>query len=328
MKKSGTNSGWRAPLGLTVMGLIMSSACLAQTAAAPDLAVQVERVWSQKPFIETTACAGDIGAIGKAGEDPDIVVPEDATVFVMMHGNRFVAAKELAAAFEVANPGERVAYTAIPPFFTVKALQEGSLDVGLPKRFRPDVVLAPPAVVANLAARPFKTLSLKEMGLYSRVHGLVLMARADDKRVSGSDWKAVVRTEGLRLSLPGQQVPGFTTFGPLVEVLGEAGLDERLKNGMVGGTQVRHHRSMPARIASGCEDIGIQFLQSQQFWEQERPGVFKFLDVPISDDDSAKDESRVYLVVESKRQAAAARFAAFLVTDVAKEILKKYRLEP
>ncbi len=286
-----------------------------------------ERPWEMRPLIEKTPCAGDAEEVGSAGKDPDISVPADATVFVMMHGNRFVAARDLAEAFERANPGERVAYTAIPPVFTVKALDQGGLNVGAEKMFRPDVVMAPPATTKILAEMKWKGQLLEDRGLYSRVHGFVLMARADDARVTGKDWKAVLKDERLKLSLPGQQVPAFTSFGPLVDVLGREGLEARIKEGKAGGTDVRHHRSMPARIAAGCEDIGIQFLQSRVYWEAQRPGAFKFIDVPIADSDAAKEESKIFVVKATKRRASAEKFVAFVQSSAGQQILAKYRLE-
>lgn len=286
-----------------------------------------ERPWERKPLIEKTACDGDVEPVGKAGTDPDIVMPPNATLHVMMHGNRFVAAKDLAEAFEKANPGERVAYTAIPPVYTVRALEQGGLNVGAEKMFRPDVVMAPPAATKIIDGMRWKSAPLTDKGIYSRVHGFVLMARADDARVAGADWKATLRNKRLRLSLPGQQVPEFTSFGPLLEVLGREGLEERIRTGMAGGTDVRHHRSMPARIAAGCEDIGIQFLQSKPYWEFQRPGVFKFVDVPIAPEDAAKEVSRIYVVNASQRRASAEKFVAFMLSPAGQQVLKKYSLE-
>lgn len=302
----------------------------AQVAATPprEGAVALQRPWEMRPLIEKTPCAGDAEEVGSAGSDPDISMPADATVFVMMHGNRFVAARDLADAFERANPGERVAYTAIPPVYTVRALEQGGLNVGAEKMFRPDVVMAPPAVTKALAEMKFKGELLEDRGLYSRVHGFVLMARAGDGRVTGTDWKGILKDERLKLSLPGQQVPAFTSFGPLVDGLGREGLEARIKAGRAGGTDVRHHRSMPARIAAGCEDIGIQFLQSRVYWESQRPGTFKFIDVPIEPADAAKEESKIFIVKATKRRASAEKFVAFVQSPAGQQILEKYRLAP
>jgi hypothetical protein len=317
--------GW----GAVAAGVVAASSAAAQVAKPEPAAsaVMVERPWERRPLIEKTPCAGDAEEIGASGRDPDIAMPGDATVFVMMHGNRFVAARDLADAFERGNPGERVAYTAIPPVFTIKALEQGGLNVGAERMFRPDVVMAPPATTKILAEMKWKGDLLEDRGLYSRVHGFVLMARAEDGRVVGSDWQAILKDERLKLSLPGQQVPEFTSFGPLLETLGREGLEARIKAGKAGGTDVRHHRSMPARIAAGCEDVGIQFLQSRAFWQAQRPGVFKFVDVPIAASDAAKEDSKIFIVKATERRLAAQKFVAFVLSPAGQQILRKYRLE-
>lgn len=267
--------------------------------------------------------------------DEDIHRPADATLTVMFHGNRFVAAKDLVTAFELLHPEQRLAWTAIPPINTVRALQSGGRDAGMAGQdFMPDVVLGPTAFGTYPLGFPqtsHQTNSwpgLDNLGLYSRIHGLVLMARADDARVQGQDWAAIVHEPSLRIVLPGSQPRNHALVQVYEGAFGAAGLDALPQSTRVGVSMLRHHRSIPARILAGCEDVGIQFGQSKAYWAGREPGRFKFVDVALSASELSVEDSFVYVVQSTKHPKAARAFADFMHSDVALAILREYDIAP
>jgi len=273
-------------------------------------------------FLTTTACVGDIPADTFLG-DPDVAIRDDATVNVMFHGNRFVAAPELVAAFERLNPGERVSWTALPPANTRRAVANGPQSFAGSKPFFPDVVLMP--LYAQTTASGKKLIN---RGLYSNLHGIVLIARADDENVSGTDVSAIVNNPSIKVVLAGRQALNF----PLIAVSGirfdEANTDAGAHTPRYGVSQQRHHRSVPARILAGCEDVGFEYLQSQPYLEQQFPGRFKFTPVAMSAEDAATEASYIYLVPDGRHGDAAEKFISFMKSRDALMILRKYRLEP
>lgn len=128
--------------------------------------------------------------------------------------------------------------------------------------------------------------------------------------------------------IPGSQVQTH----PLTRAVFAAALDLNpstlAESKRVGLSQMRHHRSIPARLLAGCEDAGFQFLQSQPYLEAEFPGKFQFIPYALDPQSAASEESYIYVSGASKRRAAADKFAAFMTSTQAAEILKQYRLEP
>lgn len=273
-------------------------------------------------FLAPTPCAGDISADTHSG-DPDVSIRGDATLNVMFHGNRFVAAPELAAAFERLNPGERVSWTALPPANTRRVLRNGPESFGGSKPFFPDVVLMPHFIPMTQAGKV-----LINRGLYSNLHGIVLIARSDDRDVVGKDIKAIVNDPKVKVVLAGQQgldFPLITATGLSFDDWPSTGLPS---NPRFGVSQQRHHRSVPARILAGCEDVGFEYLQCQPYLEQRFPGQFKFVRVEMSAADRTSEASYVYSLAAGPHAASSEKFVAFLKSEDALIVLRKYHLEP
>jgi hypothetical protein len=262
--------------------------------------------------------------------DPDVRLVPNPQLSVAFHGNRFVIAKDVIAAFESANPGVRISYTAIPPIFSVRALTEAGIRFPGGRAFNADVYMGPAHLGATkiLGAAPGQEL-LTQHGLHSQVNGLVLLARADDTRVrSDAKWQEVLRDPSLRLALPGDQDAGFTLFGPVREALGDDQFRALPKNPRVGASRTRHHRSIPSRILAGCDDVGVQFLQSKQYLEALHPGKFKFIDIPISVDSKRSQESYLFATPKAASNELATKFIQFLRSDEVKAILNRYSMTP
>jgi hypothetical protein len=279
------------------------------------------------PTVQPTECPDDIKA-GFPVDDPDVRLSRDSTLNVMFHGNRFVAAAELAEAFERLNPGQRVAYTAVPPAFTIQALQNGTFPLDSSQvPFVPDLVMGN-SFLGQALADPETKASAAPGVLYSRVHGLVLVGRAGDTKLASFDTFKILNDPNVRVLIPGLQLqthPLARAVYSAVRGLSPATLAEGKRFGV---SQIRHHRSIPARILAGCEDVGFQFLQSQPFLEAKYPGKFQFIPYAIDPEFASNEESYAYVLTNSRRRAAAEKFTAFLTSPDAVAILRRYRLEP
>jgi hypothetical protein len=311
---------------------LLTCLCMAASPVAPapasDAAASRAQDERHTPFWQPTACAGDIPADPGDG-DPDVSIRDDSTVNVMFHGNRFVAARELATEFERLNPGQKVSWTALPPANTMKVLQNGPQPFAGSKPFFPDLFMGNQLLYnALLQNKDASKRKIQLRGSYSRIHGIVLIARADDPNIAGSDIKTIVNNLKVRFVLPGQQ----PLTHPLVSIYGhnfeKSQLARLPSNPRFGISQQRHHRSIPARILSKCEDVGFQFLQSQPYLEAEFPGKFKFVPVPIPEEEAATEESYLFAIPGGPRAAAAEKFLSFMKSSEAVAILRKYHLEP
>jgi Bacterial extracellular solute-binding protein len=274
-------------------------------------------------FLMPTSCVSEPEY---SSGDPDVVRKGPrTTVNVMFHGNRFVAARDLASAFEKMYPNEVVSYTAIPPSNTLKALESNGREAGSAGLFEPDVVMGL-EFWGELKKNSVKRLT--PYGKYSDIHGMVMIARKDDKRISNTDWSGNIKNKSIKIVLPGVQSPHHALVAIYSDVLGPEGIEGLKNNPRVGATQIRHHRSMPARIKGGCEDAGIQFLQSKRYLEKTEPGVFQFIPVPISEKLRRSEASYVYTVNGAGHAKSAELFAKFMLSKTAQTILKDYSLGP
>lgn len=253
----------------------------------------------------------------------------DANFRIMFHGNRFVLAKELTAAFEAENPGVKVAYTTLPPLHTVRLLRSGGVDGVFGAGVLPDVVMGPSSFAEVPVQVGGKTDYLDNRGMYSRINGLVLMARANDARVSGPDWKAILSNRELRPVLAGEQQKRHMLVRVFALAMPQQEFDDLPSTKRVGVSSMRHHRAIPARIAASCEDVGVQFLQSRAYWEATKPGTFKFIAIDgIQENELAIENSFVWTLKGSPNAKMADKFAEFMDGPAAMAILKKYSLEP
>ena len=321
----------RYPVAMAILGVGVSSGMEAtgqQVEPPPTVTKQVgPPLKAGTPasivFASKTPCAADASA--GTEQDEDVKIRNDGNFNVMFHGNRFVIAREIVAAFEAEHPGVRVSYTAIPPINTIRAVQSGGTDAGQAGVFAPDVVMGPRSFGE---LRDGQSAKLDSKALYSRIHGLVLMARAGDARVEGTDWLKLVRRNDLRIVIPGDQQRQHVLIHSYAAAFGEEGVDAMKTSRRVGVSSIKHHRAIPARIEGKCEDIGLQFAQSRAYWEQQKPGAFRFVDVTASETDLALEDSYVFSVAASTRQDLANKFARFMTQPTALSILTKYSLEP
>lgn len=315
-------------LKLLSLAALIGSLCVPAIAQNTPPAVSNTQPPARRvPFV-TQPCTGDIPP-GLYANDPDVRLVTKPTLTVMFHGNRFVAAADLADAFEKANPGQLVAYTAVPPAFTIPTIESFQITVAdVPTPFVPDVVLGNAAMGDALRAMPGDRFKVSQGVLYSRVHGLVLMARAGDPKFSGLQPAKVLNDPSVSIVIPRGQVDTHPLSLAVYAAVLDFNASAPTQNPRLHAAETRHHRSIPARILASCEDVGFQYVQSQRYLEKAFPGRFAFLPYAITLEAAKSEESYAYVLTGSPRRAAADKFAAFLTSPTAVEILRSHRLEP
>ena len=282
---------------------------------------------------EPTVCEAERGVYDPA-VDKDYEFRRDADLFVMFHGNRFVAAPAIVAAFEAANPGVRVSWTSLPPIYTIfkvapeKIRQNMPKDIpeGLASQPGPDVVMLSRGTLAGLYGTAF---NIHDAKLYSKVAGMVLVARQDSPVSGITD---AIRRPDVRFVLAGgQNVRHHSTYSVPRIALGDAVVDDLLARATTSFSQVTHHRSIPARLLAGCGDAGFQYKQSEPYLRARFPGQFKFFDVPtdqrVRETLDADEDSYLLVASGTKNRSLAARFSAFMVGAEGQRILSKYHLD-
>lgn len=268
-------------------------------------------------MLEPTDCTSEASVWEPADfSDGDIRLARETNLRVMFHGNRFVVAEEIVAAFEKRNPAAKVSYTAIPPVHTMdKLLGRKAQFAELDEFGTPDIVMLPanallPAVGDKLH--------------YSSVRRVVLIARADDDRVV--DAEAPVNRPELRIVFAGRA--SFEQHAMYVIPRFHYGAEEFdlwLHSPRASFSLAKHHRSVPARILAGCADVGFQFGQSQAYLERVKPGRFKFFDLRVTPRDLEREASFIYVL--TRQNTLAKQFAEFMLSADAQRILAGYGLE-
>jgi hypothetical protein len=257
------------------------------------------------------------------GADPDIRIMANHDLFVMFHGNRFVAAKELVSAFEGENPSVKLSFTAIPPVNTlVQSIGREADFLQLRDAGKPDVVMLP---IENFVKFGMND-KFNEPQKYSSLQGMIMLFRRTDDRIG--DPATVLNDANVRVVLPAGQLWDRLVYKGPASALGVEALEKVIAAPQTVFSQMKHHRSVPARIVAGCGDVGFQYVQSQRYIEDRFPGVFKFVHLPILDKAIlAEEDSYVATSKTATNPELAERFKAFMLSPTAQSILKKYRTQ-
>ena len=256
------------------------------------------------------------------GADPDIRISANHDLFVMFHGNRFVAAKELVDAFQQANPGIKLTFSAIPPVNTQLQVQGKAKIPALRNAGKPDVVMLP---LENFSMQGLVGV-FNNPEKYSSLQGMVMLSLRSDDRIG--DPVTVLNDDRLRVVLPAEQRWERLVYKGPATALGSDSLEKAISNPQTVFSQMKHHRSVPARIFAGCGDVGFQYVQSQRYIEDRFPGVFKFVDLPIRDKSIlAEEDSFVATSKTAANPELAERFKSFMLSPTAQSILRKYRAD-
>lgn len=324
---------------LIMAGLLL----LVQQSAYSADPLDKESLTPPQDIAKTTRCVGEENVWDK-NIDNDVIIKPDSNLTVMFHGNRFPASKDLVAAFERANPDIKVSYSSLPPASVLHKLinidltrtpaQKDILSKMEGLKY-PDVVMVPEAnirqalpVNGKIAPNAANSLvaTLIDPKLYSKIKGIVAVMRSDETRIQK---QKDLKTTSATFVFAGQQSQkNHAIFKVPSKFFGENLFEQIKMRDSTGYSQMIHHRSIPARILTKCEDVGFQFAQSQPYLENRFPGKFKFLDLPVKNSDILSGEnSYVAVTKNSTHKEAAEKFVAFIMGSEGQGILKRYKMD-
>lgn len=253
-------------------------------------------------------------------------VQQDAELILWLAGNQFFAMDDVVRAFQGQNPGADVGLITLPPGLLLAAIEKGGWTYeGKDYPGRPDVYAS-----VNLGhLKKLKQLGLmSEFATYMRNEMVLLVAKGNPKNIRGiSDLKR----SDVRTSMPNPVNEGIMQFYGR-KVLERHGLWQHISAGKDcfscqttpnNWFTAVHHRETPDRILAGTSDTGI--VWATEALEALRLG--KSVDqVQLPPQDSLREEVAYAIgaLTAGPRQAAAARYLAFLATPQAQTAYANY----
>jgi len=251
---------------------------------------------------------------------------QDAELILWLAGNQFFAMDDVVRAFQGQNPGMDVGLITLPPGLLLTAIEKGGwVYEGKPYPGRPDVYSS-----VNLGhLKKLKQQALmRDYAIHMHNEMVLLIAKGNPKNIRGI---ADVKRADVRTSMPNPVNEGIMQFYGR-KVLERHGLWQHVSAGKEcfscqttpnNWFTAVHHRETPDRILAGTSDTGI--VWATEALEALRLG--KSIDqVKLPPEDSLRDEVAYAIgaLTAGSRQAAAARYLAFLATPQAQAAYAKY----
>lgn len=250
----------------------------------------------------------------------------DAELILWLAGNQFFAMDDVVRAFQRQSPGTDVGLITLPPGLLLAAIEKGGWTYeGKDYPGRPDVYAS-----VNLGhLKRLKQLGLmSEYATYMHNEMVLLVAKGNPKNIRGI---ADLERADVRTSMPNPVNEGIMQFYGR-KVLERHGLWQHISAGKEcfscqttanNWFTAVHHRETPDRILAGTSDTGI--VWATEALEALRLG--KSVDqVKLPPQDSLREEVAYAIgaLTAGPRQAAAARYLAFLATPQAQAAYAKY----
>lgn len=251
---------------------------------------------------------------------------QDAELILWLAGNQFFAMDDVVRAFRSQNPGTDVGLITLPPGLLLAAIEKGGWTYeGKNYPGRPDVYAS-----VNLGhLKKLKQLGLmSEFATYMHNEMVLLVAKGNPKNIRGI---ADLKRSDVRTSMPNPVNEGIMQFYGR-KVLERHGLWPHISAGKEcfscqttanNWFTAVHHRETPDRILAGASDTGI--VWATEALEALRLG--KSVDqVQLPPQDSLREEVAYAIgaLTAGPRQAAAARYLAFLATPQAQSAYARY----
>jgi len=251
---------------------------------------------------------------------------KEAGLILWLAGNQFFAMDDVVHAFQAAHPGTTVGLITLPPGLLLAAIEKNGWTYG-GREFsgRPDVYAS-----VNLGhLRKLKQAGLmKQYAVYMHNEMVLMVAKGNPKKIRGI---ADLKRADVRTSMPNPVNEGIMQFYGR-KVLERHGLWPHISGGKeCFSCQVTpnswftavHHRETPERILAGRSDTGIVWTTETK--EALRVG-HAVEAVQLPPQDSLRDEVAYAIgaLANSPRQAAAARWLAFLATPPAQAAYAKF----
>jgi ABC-type molybdate transport system substrate-binding protein len=251
---------------------------------------------------------------------------QDAEVILWLAGNQFFAMDDVVRAFQGQNPGMDAGLITLPPGLLLSAIEKGGWTYeGKPYPGRPDVYSS-----VNLGhLKKLKQQGLmRDYAIHMHNEMVLLVAKGNPRNIRGI---ADLKRGEVRTSMPNPVNEGIMQFYGR-KVLERHGLWQHISGGKEcfscqttpnNWFTAVHHRETPDRILAGTSDTGI--VWATEALEALRLG--KSVDqVRLPPEDSLRDEVAYAIgaLTAGPRQAAAARYLAFLAAPQAQAAYAKY----
>jgi ABC-type molybdate transport system substrate-binding protein len=251
---------------------------------------------------------------------------QDAELILWLAGNQFFAMDDVVRAFQGQNRGMDVGLITLPPGLLLGAIEKGGWTYeGKDYAGRPDVYAS-----VNLGhLKRLKQLGMmREYATYMHNEMVLLVAKGNPKDVRGI---ADLKRADVRTSMPNPVNEGIMQFYGR-KVLERHGLWQHISAGKEcfscqttpnNWFTAVHHRETPERILAGTSDTGI--VWATEALEALRLG-HSVDQVKLPPQDSLREEVAYAIgaLTAGPRQAAAARYLAFLATPQAQAAYAKY----
>lgn len=246
----------------------------------------------------------------------DIVAPQ---LVVFFAGNQFMCIDELIAGFKKENPQiERVFVETLPPGILARQIKGGSLTIGnLRITHKPDIFAAGKGLISSMRDYFSQTETYTYNGLS------LMVAKGNPKKVTKLTDLAA---KNLRVSMPN---PAWEGIGAQIESaykkaggeqLRQTIMEHKTNDGTTYLTRI-HHRESPLRILLNESDVA-------PVWTSEI--VYQKLighpveEVKIDPQQNIRAEYVAARMKDAPRPEAADLFIAYMVSDQAKAIYRKY----
>lgn len=251
---------------------------------------------------------------------------QDAELILWLAGNQFFAMDDVVRAFQAQHRGMDVGLITLPPGLLLSAIEKGGWTYeGQDYAGRPDVYSS-----VNLGhLKKLKQQGLmRDYAIHMHNEMVLLVAKGNPKGIRGI---ADLKRGDVRTSMPNPVNEGIMQFYGR-KVLERHGLWPHISGGKEcfscqttpnNWFTAVHHRETPDRILAGSADTGI--VWATEALEALRLG--KSVDsVKLPPEDSLRDEVAYAIgaLTAGPRQAAAARYLAFLATPQAQAAYAKY----
>jgi ABC-type molybdate transport system substrate-binding protein len=251
-----------------------------------------------------------------------------ADLVMYLAGNQFMVMQELIGDFQSKNPDITTIYVeTIPPGQILKGqlLKQGEIE-GQPTAMNPDIFAS--VNIGHLKKLNAKGL-MNEHIIYIHNKLELMVAEGNPKGIKGPEDLA---RDDLVQSHPNPLTEGiFKFYGS--EMLKDLGLHEKITanaecrscwaiEGKTWFTS-RHHRETPDRIEKGEADVGIVWTTEVVHAKAEgRPIGGVSIPAPLTKID--KVNYAIGIMTNGRNAENAARYQAYLATDAAQGIYKKY----
>jgi ABC-type molybdate transport system substrate-binding protein len=253
--------------------------------------------------------------------------PADAGLVLFIGGNQFFVLPQLVAAFERHHPELKghIFYETLPPGILRRQIAANdTLTLGnLTIQVKPDVFEAGARALGEMQ----KSRQVKDVVEYATNDLAIMVRKGNPKHIRSLN---DLGRADVRLSMPNPEWEGVARqiAASLRKAGGEAleksVYQEKVRNGSTQLSEI-HHRQTPMRIMNGSADAGVTWASEVRFQESIGNAIEGVAIPP------AQNTTAIYaggVMADAPHAALAAEWLAFLKTEEAQEIYRKFGFKP